>query len=990
MEFTVLGPVEIIVDEQPLSIGGIRNRLVLAGLLLRSGRPVGVAPLIDLVWDDPPATARQQLHTAVSALRRALGGHGRGPAAAALRTVDIGYQLDVPAGRLDLQRFTSGLADARAHRTADALPDAAKAYQAALALWRGPALAGLPGAVVARYATELEEQRLAAVEEWCEVELGMGLHRPLVPRLRQLSAEHPERERFGSLLMTALVRDGRRPEAIAVYHELAKRLRDELGIDPGELLNAAYLTAIADRPRPAPNPPAEVLAPRYLPRAPRLVGRERELGEIRAAIAGGAEPRVVMIDGMAGVGKSALALTVARSMVDRYPDAQLFVDLQGHSEQQPVSPHEALGTLLRQVEPARDRMPAYEFERLAAWQRALRGRRSIVVLDNAEATAQIEPMLNVDAACLILVTSRTRLAPVDGALSLSLDVLDPADAVELLRHTADDRVDDDAAAAAAIVALCGRLPLAIRLVGHRLRQRPRWTMSMMRERLVDAQRAPITISVEGYTASAAFQLSYRHLSERQQLMFRRLGLHPAGTFEVWAAAALIDLPVPDTTELLDDLVEANLVQADIPGRYRMHDLLRAFAATLVSTQEHRPATVRMLDGYLRTLEAAGHHLERHRPPSDTVPAGGWLPQFGTAAEGAAWADANWSTIVTLVNIAERADAHRHTALLARMAYRSADVSGRSADGLQLAAQALAAADALGDDDLTATTHGMVAALYLRLGHNEQCRASIEWAIRHYENVGNEHRLHRLRVNQVTLLRHEGRHREAVRIAEDVLRLVRAAGDRLPEMGALLEGGAALHQLGRHEAARAMLVEAAHTVRDRDTHVLSIVLGWLGCVHIDLGQPAAAAIALTWAVSLKRQHGNLGGAAEALADLGRLFVVNGHPEIGLRQQQQAYEQARALDDGYYEPILSNHLGETLTVLGRHADALDYHRAALRLAERRRWPYERARAQAGIAAALRATDPRQADAAQAEAIGAFIAIGLDTEAAQAKISEPARVR
>ncbi|GAA3240353.1 AfsR/SARP family transcriptional regulator [Dactylosporangium siamense] len=1000
MEFGVLGPLTVIRDGRPLRVEGLHSQRVLAGLLLDAGRPVSVGQLIDLAWDEPPATARQQLRTAVHRLRRTLGP----PAGPSLRTVRSGYQLDLADCRFDVAEFTTGVAGARRLAAADALAAAADAFHAALALWRGEALAGLAGDALARHATRLDELRLAATEECAEVELRLGRHRRLVPQLRQLTAEHPLRERFAVLLMTALIHDGQRPDAIAVYQEHARRLHDDLGIDPGDALREAYLDAIG-RPAagdpvtsappsgpPPSDPPPSGPAPRHLPRAPRrLIGREPELDRIaHAGQHPGPGPHVVVIDGMAGVGKSALALTAARAAQARYPDAHLFIDLHGHSEHEPVTTHDALGILLRQLEVDQRSIPDSGPERVALWRRRLQGQRTIVLLDNAAGSAQIDPLLDLDGPGLVLVTSRTRLAPIDGATCLSVDLLDQRDAVALLRDTADDRVSADPVAAAAIVELCGRLPLAVRLVGHRLRHRPRWTIDMMATQLADAARAPIAISAEGTSAEAAFDLSYRQLQPRQQLLFRRLGLHPAGTFEVWAAASLADLPMEETTDLLDRLVEVNLVQADIPGQYRLHDLVRAFAASLVTEPERAAAVERMLHGYLYAMDRAGHHLMvTARAAVLPVPPAPYGPVFADDAAGAAWALANWPRLMEQVRIAEQAAAHGYTARLALMALHSADVFGLSADGLRLAEQAIAAAETLGEDALVASANHLAGGLYLRLGRYADCRASVERAIHLYQRLGNQELARNLRKNTIILLRHEGRHLEGVRLAVDVCRVAREQHDPVGEAIARVESAATLHQLGRHLAAQRELIAAVPVLR-LTGHALSVALGWLGSVNIALGQHAAAGVVLTWAINLKRQLGNLGGAAETLSDYGRLLTANGDPQAGLRLQQQAYDQACALSDGYFEPIIANHLGETLTVLGRGEEALTLHGRALHEARRRQWPYEQARAHAGIAAALLRGRPERAAAERATAVARLTALGMSAEAAADVCDLPARNR
>jgi DNA-binding SARP family transcriptional activator len=607
MEFGILGPVTASQAGRAVPLGGARNQAVLAALLIGAGRVVSAAELTAVAWDDPPATARQQLRTVVHRLRQIL------PTVSVL-TVPAGYHLDLDGHLLDAQRFTAGVTLARRH-LADGTPtDAVEAFRDALGLWRGPALAGLDGVALRTHAAGLDELRLAAIAECAEAELRLGRHRRIVPELQRLIAEHPLHEPLTALLMTALTRDGRRPDAIHLYHDLAGRLRDELGIDPGPAARTAYLEAIEDGAAPRTTE-----APRHLPRGPRrLVGRNAELERVQAFVRDPHAAPVVVIEGMAGIGKTALALSVAEILAVRYLDAHLFIDLHGHSDQQPVTWPEALLTLLRQLQVDPAEVPDGGSERVALWQQRLRGQRTVIVLDNAASSAQVEPLLPPAGGSLVLVTSRTRLGPIDGAAVLSLEPLEARDAVELLRQSADHRVDENPEAATAIAEMCGRLPLAIRLAGHRLRQRPGWTAAMLREQLGAAGRAPITVSVEGRSTAAAFELSYRNLTPDQQQLFRRLGLHPAGTVEAWAAAALADVPVQSAVELLDGLVEANLAQADAPGRYRLHDLIHAYAEALVRDDERGPATIRMLDGYLRALEAAGGHLS----PRATIAAAG--------------------------------------------------------------------------------------------------------------------------------------------------------------------------------------------------------------------------------------------------------------------------------------------------------------------------------------------------------------------------------
>jgi DNA-binding SARP family transcriptional activator len=941
MEFGILGPVTAAQAGRAVQLGGARNQAVLAALLIGAGRVVSAAELAGIAWDEPPATARQQLRTVVHRLRQILP-------TVPVRTVAAGYRLDLDGHQLDAEAFTAGVALARRHLASGRPTDGVEAFRDALGLWRGPALAGLDGVAMRTHATGLDELRLAAIAECAEAELRLGRHRRLVPELHRLTAEHPLRESFAALLMTALARDGRRPEAIQVYHELAGRLRDELGIDPGPVVRAAYLEAI-DNIEPPPT-----LAVRYLPQAPlRLIGRDQELASLLDLVCGAQPASVVVLDGMAGIGKTALALKTTEALTERYPDGHLYIDLHGHSDQQPVTGHEALHTLLRQLHIDPADIPDGGPERAALWRQRLDGRRSVVLLDNAASSTQIELLLPPDRGSLVLVTSRVQISSIDSAAAISLDVLSPGDAVELLRHAADQRVDEDFEAAAAITELCGRLPLAIRLAGHRLRQRHGWTVAMLQEQLGTARQAPLTVSVEGRSTAAAFDLSYRNLPVAQQQLFRRLGLHPAGTVEAWAAAALADVPVQTAVELLDGLVEANLVHADRPGRYRLHDLIHTYAESLVGDDERGPATVRMLDEYLNALATASGHLDSIAfwPTSMMAPAPreASRPAFQPAADDAGWALTNWSTIVALIHTAERAGTHRHTALLVRLAGRTADVAGRSGDALRLAEQALAAADALGDDDLAASTYRMVGSLYLRLGRHTECRISLERALRLHERRGDALGIHLVRFNTITLLRHEGRHDEALELTEKMLAQLQGVDDDRLLHQAMATGAHVLHELERHDEAHRMLTATLSPVRPH-IYPLSIRLGLVGSINLARGHQGAAAVALLWAIRLSQSSGDVGGAAEALSDYGRVLAAQGELAAALRCQQRAYEQACALPDGYFVPTVANHLGATLTLLGRYDEALDLHRRALREAEQRHRPYEQTRANAGIAAAL----------------------------------------
>jgi tetratricopeptide (TPR) repeat protein len=735
--------------------------------------------------------------------------------------------------------------------------------------------------------------------------------------------------------------------------------------------------------------------PRCLPRAPlRLVGRHTAVEETTASVrarVGTGQLQIVAIDGMAGVGKSALAAAIAQALGDCYPDAHLFIDLQGHSDQAPVTAYDALGVLLTQLRTTVQSIPESLPGRISLWRASLTDRRCIIVLDNAASAADVEHLLPDPSGSLVLVTSRRRLAPVHGAWSLSLEPLELDDAVDLLRDSADERIDREPSAAASVVELCGRLPLAIRLVGHRLRHRPRWTVAMMADQLRAAAPSPITVAAEGYSTAAAFDVSYRQLTSTERRLFRLLGLHPAGTFEAWPVAALAGLPIEDVRTMLDNLVEVHLVEEDVPGRYLMHDLLRAFAATLVAEAEGRTATLRMLDYYLQTATSANKHRQAIVVPEHPLLDADHLTRpFESDAERAAWMSASWATVATLADLAHRTSAHLHACLLPKVTLAFALVHGHSAAVVRLGQQALKSAEILGDDSLAALSHRVVAGLYLRLGQRDACRDHLEQAASRYRERGDSLNLGVVHVNIGVLCRYEGRLAEGLAHARIGEELASAGNDPSKMSYACLEAGTAARYLGLHHLALAYLRRAAAALRTRRSMIFASALSELGCVHLALGHPRVASLLLRHAITLKQRGHDIGGVAEAMSDYGRVQAAYGDPLEALRCQREAYERVQGLQDGFSEPAIGNDIGETLTVLGRYQEALAIHEEALSRAERDHRRYEQARAQAGIALARQHIDPAGADSARAIALTLFGTTGMGPDQALGMLARhPARM-
>ncbi|MFF7816206.1 BTAD domain-containing putative transcriptional regulator [Streptomyces sp. NPDC007945] len=619
----MLGPVRAWRGEEPLATGSPQQRAVLAALLLRGGRTATAAELIDALWgEEPPSQALAALRTYASRLRKALG-------AEVLVSVDGGYALRTTA--LDLTRARELAAEAERLRTAGDRTGARARLAEALDLWDGEVLAAVPGPYAENQRTRLEEWRLTLLETRLDIDLEVGAHAEAVSELTALTAAHPLRERLRELLMLALYRGGRQAEALAVYADTRRLLADELGVDPTPELSRlqqrilqgdAELARPVEEQAPAAAPPAR---PAQLPATvPDFTGRAsfvRELGD-RLATAEGSVMAVSALAGIGGVGKTTLAVHVAHEARPHFPDGQLYVDLQGAGAQA-AAPETVLGSFLRALGTPDSAIPDSLDDRAALYRSTLDGRRVLVLLDNARDAAQIRPLLPGTAGCAALVTSRIRMVDLAGAHLVDLDVMSPEEALQLFtRIVGTERVQAEREAALDVVAACGFLPLAIRIAASRLAARRTWTVSVLAAKLADERRRLDELQAGDLAVKATFELGYGQLEPAQARAFRLLGLADGPDISLAAAAAVLDLPLWDTEDLLEALVDTSLLESAAPGRYRFHDLVRLYARACADRDEHPPtekaaALSRLLDFYLSTaarvyaIERPGDRLVDH-------------------------------------------------------------------------------------------------------------------------------------------------------------------------------------------------------------------------------------------------------------------------------------------------------------------------------------------------------------------------------------------
>ncbi|MEU1864525.1 AfsR/SARP family transcriptional regulator [Streptomyces gardneri] len=627
LRFGVLGPVRAWRDGEALPTGSPQQRALLAALLLRGGRTATASELIDALWgEEPPSQALAAVRTYASRLRKALDPK-------VLVSESGGYALRTKA--LDLLTAQELAAGAEKLRASGDRAGARARLAEALALWDGEVLASVPGPYAETQRTRLEEWRLTLLETRLDIDLEVGAHAEAVSELTALTAAHPLRERLRELLMLALYRGGRQAEALAVYADTRRLLADELGVDPTpELsrLQQRILQGDAELARPveeAAPAAAPVARPAQLPATvPDFTGRTsfvRELGA-RLATAEGHVMAVSALAGIGGVGKTTLAVHVAHEARRHFPDGQLYVDLQGAGHRA-AAPETVLGSFLRALGTPDSAIPDSLDDRAALYRSTLDGRRVLVLLDNARDAAQIRPLLPGTAGCAALVTSRIRMVDLAGAHLVDLDVMSPEEALQLFtRIVGEERVQAEREAALDVVAACGFLPLAIRIAASRLAARRTWTVSVLAAKLADERRRLDELQAGDLAVKATFELGYGQLEPAQARAFRLLGLADGPDISLAAAAAVLDLPLWDTEDLLEALVDTSLLESAAPGRYRYHDLVRLYARACADRDEQPPtekeaALSRLLDFYLSTaarvyaIERPGDRLVDHLEPT---------------------------------------------------------------------------------------------------------------------------------------------------------------------------------------------------------------------------------------------------------------------------------------------------------------------------------------------------------------------------------------
>jgi len=702
--------------------------------------------------------------------------------------------------------------------------------------------------------------------------------------------------------------------------------------------------------------PATVPIPRELPAPPAaFTGRTGELQQLARLLdvpAGAAGGPVVIsaIDGMGGIGKSALAIQAAHRLAGQFPDGQLYVNLHGATPgHPPVVPLDALGRILRSlgVDPAA--VPLEVEEAAARWRSLAADRRLLVVLDDAGSSEQVRPLLPASPACAALVTSRRVLATLDGTQPLHLDLLPADEAVELLAKLAGpERISADPQAAEEVVRRCGYLPLAVRIAGARLAARPTWPVGKLTRRLQDATRRLDELTVDGLEVRAAFDVSLAALQDGADPIdqaaaaaFGLLSLPDGPDLDVVGASRLLDLPEPTSETLLERLVDAQLLEAPRPGRYQFHDLVRLYARQHATTTHSKPERLAALERLWGFYAATAWRTRMVQDPGNQRAAtadlrwahgGLGLDDIETATR---WLETERANLLAAVPQAARAAPAIPATLACELAsalWVLFETHGYWHDGVQTNQTALALARRTGDR--AAQAHGLndLGVIHQFLGRDAEAIACLQAGLALCRDLGDRWgqatSLNRLGVVQAGL----GRFAEAIACLEEGLALRRASGDRHDQASSLAGLGQAYGQVGRYAEAIACLQEGlalSQALRNR-WHQAQNLHG-LGVVQGRLGRFTHAVTSLQEALRIFSELGHRAFQADILERLGTAFGELGQFPQAIASLRESLALRRELGDRHGQVEALRHLAEALRAVAQHREAQAAWQEALELCE-----------------------------------------------------------
>ncbi|HEX6352578.1 AfsR/SARP family transcriptional regulator [Actinophytocola sp.] len=942
MGLRLLGTLEVVVGRRQLNISGLRQRVVLAMLALNANRVTSVHDLVEALWNEsPPGTARAQIQTCVSSLRKMFGDIGQ---SGAIHTRSPGYLLEISTKELDSAVFSELVATARTHADAGRLTDAAATLREALNLWRGPALADVDSSLVQRGAARFEDSRLAAIEERVRLDLALGRHEEIIGELAELVEEHPLRERLAGFRMLALYRSGRQADALAMGRRTRTRLVEELGIEPGHELQNLEKAILNRDPsldlrRDAPEtetrttgrttPVAErPVIPRQLPASiADFTGRDAQIDVITRILAADPDPstaqyavRIVAINGKGGIGKSSLAIRVAHELVDTFPDGLLYGDLHNPAVEDATAA--VLGRFLRALGVSGPAMPDDPQERAELYRSLLADKRILVVLDDVTNEEQLRSLLPGSPTCAVIATSRMRLSGLWGAHWVDIDVLDIDQSMEMLaKIIGRDRVLADESAAVELAHLCGGLPLALRIAGARLASRPHWSIGVLVRRLADEAKRLDEFRYRGLELRFNIDLTYRSLTPQAKRLFRLLALVRAPDFAEWTAAALLATDLDAAADVLESLVDARLLDTveypDVSVRYRLHNLIRIYALEQLlqneTKSERDEALGRLLSAWLALAEAAhakeyvGDYLVLHGNAPRWQPPGGWgdvMPD-----KPMSWWNAEHGSLVAAIRQAADAGMDELCWDLALTSITLFEAGGYFDHWRETSQLGLEVTRSIGNRTGEAAMLYSLGTLHMFLKRLTDADRLFTSALAMFSADGDEHGCALVLRNAAIVDGLVGNSAAMVRKNTESLELMRRVGDRMGEAQVLTNMATFWVDEGDVEVGREMLAEALSICRETKCLRGEVrVLYRFAYFHLHTEKLDLAAAQFDRVLVIVRQIGDRIGEAYALHGLGLVHIRTGELAAAETALREALSLARSVGERLIQGQILHGLGQ----------------------------------------------------------------------------------
>ncbi|MFD4476629.1 BTAD domain-containing putative transcriptional regulator [Streptomyces sp. NPDC058471] len=954
LRLALLGPVGAHRGEAPLDLGPVRRQAVLAALILRANTLVTHQQLLDDVWGlEPPGTGRRVLPSYVYPLRKALDGPGARPTTSVIRGERGGYRFMPGEARTDIGELTAQAGAIRGAKAAGNLTAALDSCTRALNLFCGEPLAGLPGPLADAERQRLARQRRTLHQERVECLVLLGRYAEALDELLAAPTTQPYDEPLAALRMRALYGSGRQAEALAAYRETRDRLRAELGVEPGEELQRVHqgvlrrddplLLGRTPPPRttnsatPQAASPAAAAqhtqpsAPERSPSSPRprrnelpgdtawLVGRETELALLTEPVPADCVS-VAAVDGTAGVGKTALLVRAAWTLQDQYPDGCLFVDLHTFgAPHESLRPQRALHQMLRAVNAADDELPYELHELVSAWRAATSSLRLLLVVDDARSAEQVRPLLPAGPGSRVLVAGRQRLPGLDADRRLTVEPLDTGEAVTLLtRLLGQTRAGQEPEAAQELARRCGGLPLALRIAGARLQNRPSWTLAHLVGRMSDDERRLGELRAEDRSVEAAFRMSYDLLAPELRRGFRALSQAPTAEFDGLTPAVMLGRSLQDTEDLLERLVDASLLQQPRPSRYRLHDLVRDHTRRLAAEMPDEAAADRAAVLHLYT--AAGRMASDWGPEGyPTGPDVADAP-FRDWREADAWLEAAGGQLLDVVAFAAATGQREYACWIAESLVDPLVRQGRFHECRSALELALPGADLADDPRMPSSLRNCLAIADIYQGRFPQAHAWCTDALGLARHQGDLREQARATASMGAAERALGRFPEAAaHLSEAMGQAARLDDDWLSGMSSCNLG--ALHdQQGRHEEAltyyATSLTFAEKIGRPR---MISKTLCFTAEAHLALGRHTEVKDLARRAADLAKEVGDLQLRATTLSLLGAAEHGRGDLPLAITLQREALATLTEHTSRPLEMEVRRRLGRTYEAAGHPAEA-----------------------------------------------------------------------